>query len=330
MVDRRDGRPLVRIANQILNRPVAISEAWAAVIISAIRSELNVDLIQTTEGVQINSWGMDQIAAQARHEVDRRKAARAGGASRALRDEPPSNKIFEEQAGVAIIEISGTLTKNWGLDSYSGFTGYDGIKTKFVAAMEDDDIDAILLDIDSPGGAVAGCFDTVDLMHAYRLDNRKPVWAIANEQACSAAYAFLTVAEPGGRFAPRTGEVGSIGVLLLHADVQKAMAMEGVKVTIFRAGKWKAEGNAYEDIAKETAERIQETLDDMRELFIDTVARNLSADGAKKDEIEALKKIVRDTEALTYIGAHARDIGLVDTIASEDQVWARLMERIGR
>lgn len=309
----RPHRPLVRVAGQILNRPIAITEAWASVIISAVRSELNVNLLTTTEGITLDGIGMDALAMGGRDAVSRRNVRRQ------------ERKIYPEADGVAIIEVSGTLTKNWGIDSYSGFTGYDGIKTKLIAAMDDDDIDAILLDVDSPGGAVSGCFDLVDLIHACNKKNGgKLIAAVANEQACSAAYAIMSAADPGWRFCPRTGEVGSIGVLLLHADVQKALEMEGVKVTIFRAGEHKAEGNAYEDIAEDTAQRIQTTLDEMRDIFIDTVARNLAV---RKSDVAALKKSVRETEALTYIGAHARVEGLVEEVASEDQVWTRLMER---
>jgi signal peptide peptidase SppA len=315
-VEHRPHRPLVRVAGQILNRPVAVTEMWAATIIAAVRSELNINLLTTTEGVTLDTVGMDAMALHGRQMVDRRRAKRE------------ERKIFPEASGVAIIEVSGTLTKNWGIDSYSGFTGYDGIKAKLIAAMDDDSIDAIMLDIDSPGGAVAGCFDLVDLIYACNKKNGgKLIAAVANEQACSAAYAIMSAADPGWRFVPRTGEVGSIGVLLLHADVQKAMELEGVKVTIFRAGKWKAEGNPYEDIAKETAERIQGTLDDMRDIFVDTVARNLAV---RKSDVAGLKKSVRETEALTYIGEHAREQGLVEAVASEDQAWDRLMERLGR
>lgn len=327
-------RQLLRVAAQILNRPVLISEEWAAIIISAVRSELNIDVLTTTEGIHLNGAGMDFMAADARRAVDAKRrrhaeqaAARAGRTVAPMREEESSSKIFPEYGGVAVIEISGTLTKNWGLQPYSGFTGYDGIKAQFIAAMEDDSVDAILLDIESPGGAVAGCFDLVDLMYAYRQDNRKPVVAIANEMACSGAFAIMTVAEPGWRFVPRTGEVGSVGVLLIHTDEQKAMQMEGVGVRIFRAGKWKAEGNPYEDMDPKTAERIQTTIDEMRDLFIDTVARNIAAEPA---DVAALKKTIRETEALTYIGRHARAAGLVEEVASEDQVWDRLMERLGR
>lgn len=308
-------RSLVHVSRQLFNQPVFITEEWASVLLSAARSELNIDLIMRADGTTIDRFQMDRIATDARAAVDVRDDRRA------------ESRVNEVHDGIAVIPIEGTLTKSWGLDPYSGFTGYDGIKTKIVAAMEDDGIEAVMLDIDSPGGAVAGCFDLVDLIYALREENIKPIGAIANEMACSAAYALMTAATPGYRFAPRTGEVGSIGVLMMHTDVQKALQMEGIEVRIFRAGEHKAEGNSYEDMSKETAQRIQDTLDEMRDLFVDTVARNVARPG---DDVNALKKTVRETEGLTYIGRHARDIALIDEVGSEDQLWARLREKLGR
>lgn len=308
-------RSLIHVSRQLFNQPVFVTEDWASVILSAARSELNINLISRTDGVEIDRMGMERLARAARADVDVREDQRYRG------------DVNEVTNGIAVIPIEGTLTKSWGLDPYSGFTGYDGIKAKLIAAMEDNDVEAIMLDIDSPGGAVAGCFDLVDLIYALREENQKPIAAIANEMACSAAYAIYSAATPGFRFVPRTGEIGSIGVLMMHTDVQKALQMEGIEVRIFRAGKWKAEGNGYEDMAKETADRIQATLDEMRDLFVNTVARNLARPG---DDVNALKKTVRETEGLTYIGRHARDIGLADEVGSEDQLWARLLERLGR
>lgn len=312
MMKRRGS--LINISRQLFNQPALLTDHWASVLISAARSELNVDLLVRSEGTTLDKLAMKQLAAEAREAVAERSDRRR-------------ERVFEVVDRVAMIPIEGTLTKSWGLHPESGFTGYDGIKTKLIAAMEDDEIDAIYLDIDSPGGAVAGCFDLVDLIYALREDNDKPIAAIANEMACSAAYAIFSAATPGLRWVPRTGEVGSIGVLMMHTDVQRALQQQGIEVRIFRSGKWKAEGNPYEDMAEETAKRIQDDLDNIRTIFVNTVARNLARDG---DDVATLKKTIRETEGLTYIGADARGIGLVDAVGSEDQLWAQLMERLGR
>jgi signal peptide peptidase SppA len=308
-------RTLVNISRTLFNRPVFLTEEWASVLLSAARSELNIDLITTSSGNRFDRFDMDAIASNARAAVD---------SSRAERDRP---RVYDIIDGIAMIPVDGTLTKSWGLDPYSGFTGYDGIKTKLVSAFEDDAVDGVFMDIDSPGGAVSGCFDLVDLMYALRESNTKPIACIANEQACSAAYAIFSAGTPGLRWAPRTGEVGSIGVLQMYTNVEKAMQKQGVDVTIFRAGARKAEGNPYETMSEDAVARVLETLEDMRTMFIDTVARNLTTANA---DVDALKKTIRETEGLTYIGRHARDIALIDEVGTEDQLWAQLMRSVGR
>jgi signal peptide peptidase SppA len=303
-------RDLVRVTAQVLNRPLFTTPRHASLILSALRSELNIDLIHQVDGTSLDRAAMAAAAAAGRSAADARAQARSA------RDE---YKIFAEQDGIAIIPISGTLMKNWGLDPYSGSTGYDGIKMKLIAAMEDDAINAIYLDIDSPGGVVAGCMDLADLIFACNKKNGgKPIWAISNEQMCSAAFALGCGADR--LFVPRTAEVGSVGVLWLYTNVEDALAKEGIKVRIFRAGKYKAEGNAYENMSKDAADRIQAELDEMREIFIETVARGRGMS----------KKAVRDTEALTYMGQHARDVNFATEVASDDQVWAQMVQRYGR
>jgi len=302
-----DPRPLVHVASHLLNQPLAITEQGAVMVIAAVRSQLNVSLLTSIEGQRMDVAALDAMAARGRNAADNRRAARN------------ERRIFAAQDGIAIIPITGTLTKTWGLDPYSGMTGYDGIREKVLAAMEDDDIDGIFLDIDSPGGAVAGCFDLVDIIYASSAKKGgKPIYAIANEQMCSAAYAIGSAADKV--FTPRTGEVGSVGVITLHADYSKALDKDGVKVTVLRAGAHKAEGSPYEPLKPEVAARIQETIEDMRSIFIDTVARNMNM----------TKKAVRETEALTYIGEKATGIGFATAVASTDQAWTQLLKRLGR
>jgi len=304
--------PLLRVSAEILNRPIMVTPRHATVILSAMRSRLNIKLVEQIEGMPLDQVAMEAVLSDARMAADTRRGAqrRTGGNDR---------KPFAFVDGIAIIPISGTLMKNWGLEPYSGSTGYDGIKAKLIAAMNDDDVRAIYLDIDSPGGVVSGCFDLCDLIFACNERNGgKPIWGLANEQACSAAYAIGASCDK--LYLPRTGEVGSIGVLWIYSNVEEALAQEGVKVTLFRSGKHKAEGNSVETMGEDTAARIQAELDEMRELFISTVARGRGL----------RKKPVRDTEALTYMGKHATDNVLADGVLSEDQFWARMQQRYGR
>lgn len=318
-------RSIARVTAHVLNKPVLVTEAHATLILGALRSKLNLSLVEQIDGSQMDGGALDEALALGRARVDQKRIRR--GDRMAWDDDyeeaDPATKydgrMYRLENGIAIIPIEGTLMKSWGLHPYSGATGYDGIKTKLIAAMDDHDVQGIYLDIDSPGGVVSGCFDLADFIFAISARNGgKPIWAIANEQMCSAAYALGACADKV--FVPRTADIGSVGVLWMYQNVQERMAKEGIKVRIFRAGEDKAEGNPYEEMSEDTAKRVQAELEEIREMFIQTVARGR----------DLAMKTVRDTRARTYMGQHAVDIRFADKVASDDQVWTQMVRQVGR
>ncbi len=101
----------------------------------------------------------------------------------------PLNYKFRND--VAIIPIHGLLTKRTEFfSSLMGMTSYDDIFSAISDAIEDEKVERILLDIDSPGGEVGGLFDLVDFI--YDIRECKPIFSVANDYACSAAYAIAS------------------------------------------------------------------------------------------------------------------------------------------
>lgn len=230
--------------------------------------------------------------------------------------QPAEETPYDRVGGTAVIPIRGTLVQRTGtMRPYSGMTGYDGIRQAFLLALADPAIDAIVLDIDSPGGEVAGCFDLADTIYAAR--GQKPVRAILAEHAFSAAYALGCAAER--ITVPRTGGTGSIGILCLHVDLSKALQEAGIAVTMITYGKNKAEGNEYQPLTEGALARFQADVDRMGELFVDLVARNrgLSAEA------------VRNTEANTFLGALGVEAGLADAVMAPDAAFRELLSELG-
>jgi signal peptide peptidase SppA len=218
--------------------------------------------------------------------------------------------------GVAVIDVSGTLVqKSSYLRPYSGMLGYNAIRHNFLAALEDKAVRAIALSIDSPGGEVAGCFDMADLI--YNSRSKKPTLAILNECAYSAAYALASACEQ--ITVPRTGGTGSVGVICMHIDQSKAIDKAGMAVTIIKYGDRKADGNQFNPLSKEALARFQADVDEMGELFVNTVARNrnLSAD------------VVRETQATTFLGAAGVEIGFADAVMAPDEAFQSLLAELG-
>ncbi len=214
--------------------------------------------------------------------------------------------------GIAVLPIYGTLVRRTvGLEAASGMTSYQDIAAQIDTAIADPAVAAIVLDIDSPGGESGGVFDLADRVRA--AAQVKPVWALANDMAYSAAYAIGSAASRF--FVTRTGGVGSIGVIAMHADQSVRDAQDGVRYTTVFAGARKNDLNPHEPISDEAHAFLKSEVDRIYGLFVDTVAshRSLSSDA------------VRATEAGVFFGNDAVAAGLADAVGNFDDVLNELV-----
>ena len=221
------------------------------------------------------------------------------------------DKGYDIVNGIAVIKICGVLVPRLGvLRPAGGMTGYDGIRAAFFNALRNGAVRAIVLDIDSPGGDVPGCFDLVD--EIYKARGIKPIRAILGENAFSAAYAIASAAD--WVTVPRTGGAGSIGVVMIVPDVSKALTAAGVEVTVIQFGTRKADGMPELPLSKTARKLMQAKVNAVGELFVNTVARN------RKMKPAAIKAL----EARTFQGAAALKVGLVDGVTAPDVAFGRL------
>lgn len=204
---------------------------------------------------------------------------------------------------IAIIPIYGLLTKRReAFDSFLGTTSYEEIHDLLSEAIEDEAVNSILLDIDSPGGEVSGLFDLTDFI--YELRDIKPIYAIANDCACSAAYAIASSASK--IFATRTSSIGSIGVLATHIDTSEYDKKEGIKYTTIFAGDKKNDLSSHEPITDAAATDLQAEVNRLYKMFVAMVARNRNISSAQ----------IKATQAGVFFGSEAVSIGLADKICA--------------
>lgn len=223
------------------------------------------------------------------------------------------DKPFAFANGIAIIPIQGSLINRFG-GSYGYVTGYNFVRRQLALAMADDDVKAIVYDVNSYGGEVSGCFELGDDMYAAR--SIKPSVAVVDANAFSAGYALASSA--GKIVLTPSGGAGSIGVLAMHMDVSKALESFGVKVTFIHFGDHKVDGNMYEPLSKEVKADIQKGVDASGAKFVAFVARNRSID----------PQVVKDTQARTYRAEEALSLGLIDTIAAPDKAVQVLFDEL--
>ena len=252
-----------------------------------------LDVILSVLGARI---GLADLAAP----VGYTPAARALG--------PPSGKV-------AVIPIHGTLVRRTsGIEAESGLASYTGIAAQLDAALASPEIAAILLDIDSPGGESGGVFDLADRIRA--ASEVKPVWAVANDMAFSAAYALASAATRV--FVARTGGVGSIGVIAMHVDQSVKDAQDGVRYTAVFAGERKNDLNPHEPISNEAHAVLKAEVDRIYDLFVETVARHRGLDA----------DAVRATEAGLFFGPDAVATGLADAVGSLEDALTQLTQSL--
>lgn len=277
----------LNLASRLFNTPLLIDEGYLATFVSAFAGadpQAELSHITMSDGSSMT-------------------------VQEALSGSPRRAQVVGYQIldNVAVIPVSGALVnKGAYLPTESGMQGYNGILGMFSAALDDPNVEAIVLDIDSHGGEVAGCFEFCRLVAASR--DEKPIAAYVGEHATSAAYAIACSAEQV--FIPDTGVIGSIGVLVAHQDHSEKMSADGIKVTLIHAGKHKVDGNPFEPLSAAVKENIQERIDSTRQKFAQLVADNRSMTlGA-----------VLATEAQTYEGARAVEVGLADKVMSFNEV----------
>jgi signal peptide peptidase SppA len=187
---------------------------------------------------------------------------------------------------------------------------YQDIGTNFNRALDDNRVEAICLQINSPGGEVSGLFDLADNMYSAR--GEKPLYAIVDDMACSAAYAIASAADRV--CLPRTGVVGSIGVIAMHMDISTMLTNAGITPTLIYHGERKADHTPFRPLSERAKSSLQDDVDEIGELFIETIARNR----------DLVVGDVRNQEAALFRGSHAIDSGLVCEIATPRQAFADL------
>jgi signal peptide peptidase SppA len=227
----------------------------------------------------------------------------------------PARSPAPEIPGIAAIPIHGTLVRRTlGLEAPSGLTSYQSIAAQLDAALAEPGVRAILLDVDSPGGESGGVFDLADRIRA--ATRVKPIWAVANDMAFSAAYALASSANRV--FLSRTAGVGSIGVIALHADQSGKDAQDGVRYTTVFAGARKNDLNPHAPLSDEAFASLQAEVDRVYDLFVATVAQHRGLTPAR----------VRATEAGLFFGRDAIDAGLADTLGTREDALNQLTQTL--
>ncbi|MBI5142074.1 MAG: signal peptide peptidase SppA [Nitrospirae bacterium] len=173
---------------------------------------------------------------------------------------------------------------------------------------DDNSISAVVIRINSPGGAVAPSQEIFEAVRKLRA--KKSVVVSMGSLAASGGY-YIAVA--GDKIVANAGTLtGSIGVIMEIPNVEGLMGKVGVRTEVIKAGSHKDMASMWRTMSREERMILQRLLDDVHDQFIEAVADNRNMDVAEVREL---------ADGRVFTGRQAKELGLVDEIGTlEDSV----------
>lgn len=229
----------------------------------------------------------------------------------AVDDEPDEGNLARDYStdNIAVVPVQGTLMRGVSpaVAKFFGITDTAVLKDKINALAEDDSVNGVLLDIDSPGGSASGISETASAIAM--LNKKKPVYASVEGTMASAAYwlgaqARTIVASPSSK-------VGSIGVYLPVIDSSENYKAQGVKVELIKNKEAKYKGAGFDGTSL-TEDQKQYLADMVQDIFKDFRGAVLSSRPSLPEEA---------MQGQVYLGGRAKSMQLVDVVGEfEDAI----------
>jgi signal peptide peptidase SppA len=290
-------------------------------------------VIQNREWL-IQPEALQSMAASLRGLVDR------GGM---LPKQASESSLLSVEDGIGVVAIEGPILRKPDLFAriFFGATSSEEIGDALREATGREDIKAVFLNIDSPGGTVVGTPELANAVAA--LDKKKPVYAFSSGLMCSAAYWVASQAR--AIYATPSAQVGSIGVVQAVIDNSAALDKAGIKVEVFSVGKYKAMGAPGTPLTDDQRELISSNLAEIARDFHGAVlakgraipaeamegqtfsgkqAQRHNLAGMVTDRAEAMRRLRVYHAASVDTGSRAMDTPIEDQLSEAREQLASL------
>jgi signal peptide peptidase SppA len=231
-------------------------------------------------------------------------------------------KIYQKYGNVAVVSISGVIDKvisNFEMECYGGCDLAD-VDKALALADQDPEVETVVLYVNSPGGSASGVSETAG--RVAQIAESKQVYAYVDVMACSAAYWIASQADE--ILAAPSAILGSIGVYMSILDATKAAELEGLKVELITAGKYKAMGSPFKPLSDEERAMLQEEVTSLHGDFKEAVRagrRRATEAGGHATVLDS------EMEGQSFDGKQAVANRLADELVTEtlDEVVGRLL-----
>lgn len=278
---------------------------------------LNYDLTNVVSQVLGEPWA---ITPEKAHQISSLLNRRLDANSQYANDydlsvefgEPMSRSRDNEpdiRGGVQVISVHGTLMPRatW-MMKYSGGTSTMELARQIDAADKNPDVKAIVLDVDSPGGAASYVAEAATLVQ----NTKTRVVGVGTNIAASGAYWLLAAGDKA--YASEGTSIGSVGVYVITQEVVKAAEKAGITYRVFKAGDVKAAGNPYETMSSKAQAAIQTRIDAIYDMFVSALANYRGITVSQVEE--------RFGQGTVYLAQEAAARGMIDGVKTLEQVIA--------
>ena len=257
---------------------------------------------------QICQIVQDHISGAAHDPGGRLEEFRAQAEERQAKSDDRLTWIMSIQSNIAVIDVSGVIGHRLGMFAeMSGAIGTETVERSIDLALENPDVEGILLIVDSPGGTVTNVPELADKISSAKFE--KPLVAFTSSMMCSAGYWIAS----GADMIVATGSscVGSIGVYSAFIDQSRAFEMQGLKTEVFKTGKFKGMGMPGLPLTEDQRELMQDRVD---EIFVDFTASVIFNRDVENSALQGQ----------SFSGNEAKKLGLVDVIGGVDVAISEL------
>lgn len=224
------------------------------------------------------------------------------------------NPAPAEPAGVAIIPFHGPITRE--PNEPGAYISWDTHRDAIVAAFACEDIKAVVLDIDCPGGSPAETSLLTREIDRQAALHKKPVYAFVRGIAASGGYWLASTADK--IYALPVSRIGSIGVVAEGFGYHKQLKKKGLERRVFTAGKNKLKLDPYQKLNPAHVKAAQAELKDIHKIFIRAIREH------RGDRLNTSDKKIMS--GATWLGRKALKRGLIDGIGDIMSVMSALMK----
>lgn len=211
----------------------------------------------------------------------------------------PATKPVKTGNSISLINLEGVI----GGDSLnSQGVSAEGVK-ELLDEAKSDPSRALIISIDSPGGAVEPTQEIFNAIQRFKKETGKKVYISMRSEAASGGYYIACAGDK--IIAMPTTLTGSIGVIMELINYQGLINKIGLKETVIKSGKYKDIGSPVRQMTQEEREMLQSIINETYNQFLDTVSKS------RHIPIDKLKSIA---QGQVYTGIQAKKLGLVDDL----------------